>query len=376
MATSQGESVPPPILPGFESPANDYRPKFRYWLPDASVPAESVVRDIEAIEAVGAGGIEFVPFYAYGLAPSDNLPSDWRIYGFADLRFDFALGASQGQGVPAEPESTGLAMELVYGAVSVDGGELFQGSLPEPNLEFNFSPGIMNAPERFGSNEMIGVVAEGVKSNLSSEIVLDESTFTDVTTSVIKGTLEWRAPNQYANYTLFAFYQRYTNQRSCTSGPDAKDIIANGSWIVDHFSATGAERIVDFWDQHLLDDAIKDLLSAAGEYSWEGMEMQAALFWTQDFVERFEANRGYSPIKYLPIYFNAGNQWGAVRPPYNTTYVLDSQATEGENYLQDYRMTLDEGYTKFLTHYQNWANSLGLNHSAQVQWDAISLKTL
>ncbi|KAF4478574.1 hypothetical protein FAGAP_12315 [Fusarium agapanthi] len=387
-STAQGGSVPRSILPGFESPANDYRPKFRYWLPDASVPAESVVRDVEAMEAVGAGGIEFLPFFAYGIAPPDNLPTDWRIFGFgtesfkklfvsalnasneADLRFDFALGAGQGQGVPAKPESAGLAMELVYGAVSVNGGELFQGSLPEPNIDFHFEAGFMNAPEKFGSNELIGVVTAGVKSTLSSETVLDESTLSDVTHSVINGTLEWRAPKQHANYTLFAFYQRYTNQRSCTSGLGAKDIIANGSWIVDHFSETGAKKITDFWDKHLLDDETKDLLRAAGEYSWEdSMEIQASLFWTQDFVKVFEANRGYSPIKYLPIYFNALNQWSVVGPPYNTTYVLDRQETEGENYLQDYRMTLDEGYTKFLTHYQSWANSLGLNHSAQVAYN-------
>lgn len=374
-----------PVLPGFKDPANDYRPKFRYWLPDASVPAESVVRDVKAISAVGAGGLEFLPFYGYGTIAPESIPTDWHTYGFgteafkelfvsalsasneAKLRFDFAVGASQGQGVPAEPGSDGLAMELTYGTVSINGGDVFRGSLPGPQLNYNYLPGFMNPPGSWGANELIAVVAAGIRTRNTFQAVIDESTLSDLTASVVNNSLEWTAPSQYSSYTLFAFYQRHSNQRSVTTNPNAETVIANGSWVVDHFSASGAQKITDFLDQNLLDDpSTKDLLRATGEYSWEDSnEFQSALYWTKDFVKRFEANRGYSPNKYLPIYFNVANQWNALWQPYNTTYVLDSGAAGGEKYLQDYRLTLDEGYTEYLTHYQKWATSLGLSHSAQ-----------
>lgn len=136
-------------LDNFVSPPNTYRPKFRYWcdllypvqcppdflstnissytrLPDAEVDIEAVTRDVAEIAAVGAGGLEFLPYYQFH-SPSAN----WSTYGYGtnasrgvfraamqavadnDILFDFSIGANQGQGVPSEPESIGLALELV-----------------------------------------------------------------------------------------------------------------------------------------------------------------------------------------------------------------------------------------------------------------------
>ena len=50
----------------FADPSLDVRPRFRYALPDASVDPEIVSADIAGAASVGAGGIEFLPFYEYG----------------------------------------------------------------------------------------------------------------------------------------------------------------------------------------------------------------------------------------------------------------------------------------------------------------------
>lgn len=94
--------------------------------------------------SIGAGGLEFLPFYLYGLvyanidetsAAPDSIapPTDWSIYGFGDEAFkalfkkvlqavedvgngsviDFALGPNQGAGVPSVPGTEGLAVQLV-----------------------------------------------------------------------------------------------------------------------------------------------------------------------------------------------------------------------------------------------------------------------
>jgi hypothetical protein len=116
----------------FLDPANNASMKFRYWLPDASVDIETVQKDIQAAGALGAGAVEFLPLYNYGgslAGPPSG--ADWATYGFgtpafrhifkaslqavksAGMRMDFALGANQGQGVPAETTDPGLHWDLV-----------------------------------------------------------------------------------------------------------------------------------------------------------------------------------------------------------------------------------------------------------------------
>lgn len=99
------------------------------------------------------------------------------------------------------------------------------------------------------------------------------------------------------------------------------------------------------------------------------MEMQAALWWTPEFVDRFEKGRGYSPIKYLPLMFHQSNAFTMNSPPYNTTYDLGSDASDQSFFIQDYRTTLNEGYLEYLGTYEAWAQSLGLSHSCQVAYN-------
>lgn len=122
----------PPHGTTFRDPGARSRPRFRYWLPDASVDVETVSRDIRAAGELGAGGVEFIPFYNYGgeqgAAPKD---SDWARYGFGTepwirvfkealgthaetgMYMDFPLGPNQGQGVPAAHGDEGLQWNLV-----------------------------------------------------------------------------------------------------------------------------------------------------------------------------------------------------------------------------------------------------------------------
>lgn len=92
---------------------------------------DSLRRDIAELASVGAGGFELVPFYSYGNPSGATPPTDWSVYGFGTEAFrdmfeaaldaavenevlmDFSLGASQGQGTPAEPGTEGLAVHLV-----------------------------------------------------------------------------------------------------------------------------------------------------------------------------------------------------------------------------------------------------------------------
>ncbi|KAI5919751.1 hypothetical protein F4810DRAFT_465504 [Camillea tinctor] len=376
----------PVAVEDFNSPPIQYRPKFRYWLPDASVPLQSVINDVDSIASVGAGGLEFLPFYNYGLGPA---LTDWSIYGFGTeafknvlsaalnasvaqgLMFDFALGPNQGAGVPSTVETLGLAKELVYGNITIQSGETYAGVIPAPNIEFNQIMGFMNDLELWGTNKLVAVVAGRAVTNMLREgyyytTILDETSLTDLTNFTNQGNITWSAPEGNGTWILFGIYERYTNQRSCASVANATTTLGNGSWIVDHWSQSGAKKVTDFWDQQILSDDIFSLVEKVGEYAWEdSMEMQAALPWTSDLPSRFELIHGYRINKYLPILFHATNSWGGLLSPYNVTYTLGEYEIDGGPYVQDYKTALGQGYLEYLEHYKNWTSSKSFKLSNQ-----------
>ena len=66
----------------FQNPSVNVRPRFRYWIPDASVDPEQAVQDVVGAKAAGAGGVEVLGYYLYDSAPGNFAPSNWEIYGW------------------------------------------------------------------------------------------------------------------------------------------------------------------------------------------------------------------------------------------------------------------------------------------------------
>ncbi|KAF6530435.1 hypothetical protein HZS61_001747 [Fusarium oxysporum f. sp. conglutinans] len=366
------------VIQGFEAPATEYRPKFRYWLPDADVDHDILKGDVQDLKKLGAGGLEFLPFYNYGFGGVNDSKLETYAFGkpaFRDvlqialeatkengLSMDVVLGASQGQGVPSKPLTPGLAVQLVYGKTTVKGGAKFDGALPAAEINWNENLGYIHPQEKFGDNQN-----DSDESN--AYISLHEKSLVDLTKYVKDGKLTWTAPKDYREYVLFAHYERYTNQRSADGVPT--DVIANDSWVTDHFSATGAKLAASFWEKNLLTTQIRQLLKEVGKHTWEdSMEIQASLYWSPGFLDRFKSKRGYNVIKYLPLLFHKSTSFQAEQAPYNTTFYLDGTPDNGQSkYLQDYRLTLNEGYQEYLQTLENWAASLGLSHSCQVGYN-------
>jgi len=383
-------------------------------LPDASVSHDVLTSDIAGIAGIGAGGIQFVPFYLYGLPGGGDPPTDWSKYGFGTTEFnnvfrdalqaaeeagilvDFALGASQGQGVPSAPMTPGLAVDLLMGGVNIEAGREFLGPVPPATRPSdNVVRGLFfhHPQEEFGAPNLTAVTAlRVIRSGLVSEdpqqsqIVLDEDSFIDLAPFVSEGSLKWTAPEGNSTWRIFSFWEHYTNQRSSVGGVDADTVLANGSWTVDHFSKTGAKRVTDFWDENILmHNEILNLLNSVGKYgrqflaatmghtlilnnsAWEdSIEMLAALYWTPGLLQRFEKERNYSLVKCLPAVFGAKNTWGGIFSPYNEVYSCGKVTTDGESvYNLDYRSFLNTGYQEYMSHFAEWTHAKGLKYSHQ-----------
>lgn len=94
--------------------------------------------------------------------------------------------------------------------------------------------------------------------------------------------------------------------------------------------------------------------------------MLAALYWTPDFLSRFEHEMGYSLIKYLPLLYDSSNAWLADSSAYPELYqygkyTLDNQSVHN----LDYHAVLGSGYLDYINHFENWSHSRGIGYSNQ-----------
>lgn len=227
--------------------------------------------------------------------------------------------------------------------------------------------------------------------------ILDEDSYIDLTPNVsTDGQLEWTPPADGGNSTwkLFSYWQRYTNQRACRGGLNATTVIGNGSWTVDHFSTAGAVKVTDFWDQQILSDAeTAELVADVAKYcmlnfslsscstlempmyretnsaytAWEdSMEILAALYWTPDFLARFEQEIGYNLVKYLPLLYNPKNTWNGGILAYPELYQYGEYTADNTSVHDlDYRTVLTSAYQDYINHFEEWSHARGVEYSNQ-----------
>ncbi|KAI1323039.1 hypothetical protein F5Y16DRAFT_415290 [Xylariaceae sp. FL0255] len=337
----------------FQNPASQVRPKFRYWVNDASANLTRVASDIKDLAQVGAGGVELLGFYNYGDHDGDSetapLQSDWVKYGWgsaawkdiqdavlqaakeAGLVIDFTQGPNQGAGVPAPYQTDGLLVTLALSAVNIILGSNYSSTLPG-----------------WAADASLVAATTGLSVGWDSgNSVLSAASLTDVTSQVASdGSISVQCPsNSTASAcTLFAFYTEFTGYREVVS-PDETEVAVpqsplttwqqNGSWVVDHWSKAGAQVIIDFWNQSLLSGSTPDLITQVGNYLWEDSQEFDFDYvgWTSGLPAAFNTSRGYEVNKYLPLV--AGS------------YVTD-EADNGASYVADFRQTVST-YMQLLT---------------------------
>lgn len=102
------------------------------------------------------------------------------------------------------------------------------------------------------------------------EYVLASESLLDQTKQVsVNGTVQISFPEKEEgqHYRVFAFYQKLSGNKNLHfNAPYNGSIFDMGSYVVDHFDGKGAETIINFWEEHVLIDGIRDLVQRAGHY--------------------------------------------------------------------------------------------------------------
>ncbi|KAJ5909561.1 secreted protein [Penicillium tannophilum] len=385
LSTGTNDQVDPNLDYGtFQDPSSAVRPRFRYWVNDASMNLSVLAEDVRSIGKAGAGGIELLGYYlygdssAYGGGNSAPLQTDWTVYGFGGapwkemvdtilevakedkLVIDFANGPNQGAGVPALYNSDGLLWDLAAYNSTFSSSKGFKATLPG-----------------WGSGRFVAATTGTVKSSTASEAVLYASSLQDVTSKVsTDGSLKIKATSKSegTESLVFAYYLVHSRYREAPDPTDPSIATAvpqspvttysqNGSWVVDHWSVAGAQTVANFWKESILDSDIKQLLREVGNYLWEdSQEFSVATFWTPDLQKKFLSNRGYSINKYIPLVVGSGGTTS------NITYVTD-ESDAGASHIVDYQQTLTELNAEYLDALTKWSNDLGVQFSAQVVYN-------
>ncbi|KAM0321554.1 hypothetical protein ACHAQA_010044 [Verticillium albo-atrum] len=356
----------------FLNPDARSRPRFRYWLPDASVDGAVLAADIKSAGEIGAGGIEFLPFFNYG---GDHGPepvgADWSTYAFGSPAYrdllvdaltahkdsgmfmDIAIGPNQGQGVPAEPTDEGLQWDLIPYTASVPSNGSIDGLIP-------------GWEKRDGA--LLAVVSARVLSEQTGWRTAPSFGGTRNSVDNSTGQLDASFDSSKGDYLLFSFYQRLSGNRNVHFEREVKETFFDyGSFAVDHNSARGAMTVINFWENQILDDEVRDLIKAAGNYMWEdSIEVLSNVTWSPSLPGRFEERFGYSLMPYLPLISWGNNNIAMQRAAPGSFRVLLNTKNRGDGYINDFRTILTEGYIDYLQTLRDWANdSLGIQFSTQ-----------
>ncbi|KFZ01131.1 hypothetical protein V501_10201 [Pseudogymnoascus sp. VKM F-4519 (FW-2642)] len=290
----------------FASPGVAVKPKFRYWLPDASIDPAGFADDIAQLAKRGAGGTELLNYFCL---PTSVTPSNWDIYGYgapgyskivkvaleahrdAGILFDYAHSANGC--VPAKKGNPGLSWQLDYYSTTNIGN--FSGTVPG-----------------WGKGEFIGAVTFAV-TNVGTHpadfhgafgwgksypaYTISNASLTDATSLIdSKGFIETNptltSDAQY--YVIQAYYAVQPLERELAAwSSNPQTIFQNGSVAVDHFSAVGAKVITNFMEDYVLIDGVKELFQQVGKNLWEdSLEISGDTYWTPGLLDKFETRYG------------------------------------------------------------------------------------
>ncbi|KAJ8082412.1 hypothetical protein PM082_008267 [Marasmius tenuissimus] len=375
-------------------------PKWRYWIQDAFVDPQVLRRDVAEMARVGSSGFELLSYQSYGrdvlIDPTDvafgsdafvnvtkTLAQAAKLNG---LTIDFSLGPDQGAGVPVKPEDVdqeGMLTELVFGSHFLNPGESFDGPLPDPVIvPFLDAEGVIrsaNTTEKFLVAVVGAQLVKGQERN-ASRVSLDFGSVVDLTDQVQTdgSSVSWTPDTDSdSESVLLAYYYRRSGYPEARGGFNGTIDSKPGSWgsfVIDHFSAQGANVSSSFIERNILSrQGIGELLAepGVGGYMWEdSMEFETQVWWTPGFAERYEERHGYSVNKALPVFHALVPGSAVFSEGIDVNQTFDYGGTTNAWALtEDYRDTLTSLYAEYMLAFNTWSSSIGLQFSNQPAYD-------
>ncbi|MFI5627066.1 glycosyl hydrolase [Nocardioides sp. NPDC051685] len=368
-ATTAG--LPNAFTKAFRKPGTATAAGFRWWWPHGLVDPVEIAREVDQVADAGFGVLE-VADVTHSLR-ARNIDIDVAAYGWGsapwvagvkaalaqaakrDVRIDVTVGPSWPAAVPTiTPDDDAACTELVHGQATVVAGSTYDARLPEPVVE---------PASSVTRSELVTVQAHRItgyvrdRNNNITSTILDPASYVDLSGDVDGEHLTWTAPAEPAGATwvLLATWQRGSGQE-----PEAGPHTSPRAYVVDHFSRRGAQKVIDLWEDRVLDGELRTLFRAAGGYLFEdSLEIETdATIWTRDFLDEFEAKHGYDLRPWLPFVLEKDEKYQfslAAADPATADNLRTNEIRD------DYNIVLSDLYRdQHLRPMQEFARSLGM----------------
>jgi hypothetical protein len=391
----------------FQSPPKKFRPIARWWWPGNDVADAELRREIDVLDKAGFGGAEIQSFIK-GLDTSTfSLEQLKRLESFATPSFfghvgvaaeeaanrgmfiDYTFGSGWpfGGGTSITPELASI--ELRSTRLSIEGPAKFHERLQipsvtdgDPKAGANILSGLPDGwAERMKKrSRVVAVVAVrgsnsqwdfarggGRERTVVTPGALDAGTSVDLTSHLqADGTLSWDVPS--GTWQLFVFCSVPTLQKVNAGGGEGPE------FVMDHMSAEAfaahSKRVGD------------DAIPFVGKYFGNGiravfcdsLEVQAYLFWSDDFLAEFHRRRDYDLLPYLPILKVQRHS-----EPYGRfVEIPDFEMKKvGDQVRHDYRLTVSELMTeRFYGEFNKWAHQHNLLSRTQAHGSPTAVLTV
>jgi hypothetical protein len=368
-ATTGG--VPADLAKAFRKPGTATAAGFRWWWPHGLVDPQEIAREVDQVADAGFGVLE-VADVTHSLR-ARNIDIDVATHGWGTapwvagvkaalsraaergVRVDLTVGPSWPAAVPTiTPDDDAACTELVHGLATVTAGTTYDAALPHPVVE---------PSSAVTESELVTVQAHRVtgyvkdRNGVVTSTILDPDSWTDLTGAVADEHLTWTAPAEPAGATwvLLPTWRRGSGQE-----PEAGPHTAPRAYVVDHFSSRGAQAVIDIWQSRVLDGELRTLLRAAGGYLFEdSLEIETdATIWTPEFLDVFEASRGYDLRPWLPFVLEKDEKYQFVLAAADPATADNLRTNEIRD---DYNQVLSDLYLdQHLRPMQEFASTLGM----------------
>ncbi|MFE6647475.1 glycosyl hydrolase [Nocardioides sp. NPDC057772] len=363
--------LPDGFVKAFRKPGTATAAGFRWWWPHGLVDPVEIAREVDQVADAGFGVLEIadvthslrardididVATYGWGSAPwVAGVKAALAQAAKRGVRIDVTVGPSWPAAVPTiTPDDEAACTELVHGQATLLAGATYDAALPEPVVEPASS--VTRA-------ELVTVQAHRVtgyvrdRNNNITSTILDPASYLDLSGEIDGDHLTWTAPAEPAGATwvLLATWQRGSGQE-----PEAGPHTSPRSYVVDHFSRRGAQKVIDLWQDRVLDGEMRTLLRKAGGHLFEdSLEIETeATIWTRDLLDEFQAKHGYDLRPWLPFVLEKEEKYQFSLAAADAT-TADSLRTN--EIRDDYNIVLSDLYRdQHLRPMQEFAKTLGM----------------
>lgn len=216
---------------------------------------------------------------------------------------------------------------------------------------------VVNTAKSTRLKTLVAQCVDTCSAATTGSIALVPDSVVDVTAQVSGGALDYTFPAGNGNAWVVLDFKQTASGLIAQSGGYT---VTQPNYVVDHWSRGGARIQGNFWDEHILTDAVKANLDeiGSGAVFEDSLELHTSQKWTWGFLDEFARLRGYDPTLLLPALLGSGLQ-GSGTPAFEL-------AGAGAKFREDYRATMSDLYThRYVKTMQRWAKSHGLNFRAQ-----------